>query len=112
MNKKAIAAGVGAAVLAAVPTAMAFAQDFNPSGGTGGSAGSTGTSQGYNQGYDQGSNAGLISSGAQVHGANILFTKGGTTNVSQHTRSSVRGRNGNRAGHANGARGGNAVNRF
>ena len=112
MQRKKIAAVAGAAVLAALPTAMAFA-DFSPSGGNGGTGGTTGSDQGYSQGVSQGYSAGAIDSGASISATGtILFSKGGGLNASQHTRTSVRGRNSNRAGNANGGRGGNAVNRF
>ena len=111
-RKTKLAAVAGAAALAAVPSMMAFAQSFNPSGGNGGTGGTTGSDQGYSQGVSQGYSAGAIDSGASISATGtILFSKGGL-NASQHTRTSVRGRNSNRAGNANGGRGGNAVNRF
>ena len=112
INKKTIAAAVGAAVLAGVPTAMAFA-DFSPSGGSGGSGGSTGYDQGYSQGEYQGYHAGEISSGASISGTNMIFTRSkGGINASQHSHANVQAHNSNRAGNANGGRGGPAFNRF
>src|SRR5436309_874435 len=96
INKKTIAAAVGAAGLAGVPTAMAFA-DFSPSGGSGGSGGSTGYSQGYDQGYEQGYYAGQISSGASISGTNMIFTRSnGGINASQHSHANVPAHNSNR----------------
>src|SRR5205823_2257157 len=111
ISRKTIAATVGAALLAGVPTAMAFA-DFSPSGGSGGTGGTTGSDQGYSQGYEQGEYAGQISSGASISGTNLLFSRGGGLNASQHSHANVRAHNSNKAGNANGGRGGNAFNRF
>ena len=112
IDKKTIAAAVGATLLAGVPTAMAFA-DFNPSGGSGGTGGTTGESQGYEQGAYQGYNAGAISSGASISGTNMIFTRSkGGINASQHSHANVKAHNSNRSGNANGGKGGNAFNRF
>jgi hypothetical protein len=111
MDRKTIAAVVGATVLAGVPTAMAFA-DFSPSGGSGGSGGSAGYEQGYDQGESQGYYAGQISSGASVSGTNLIFSRGGGLNASQHSHANVKAHNSNKAGNANGGKGGNAFNRF
>ena len=111
-RKKTVAAAAGAVVLAGLPSALAFGQSFNPSGGSGGSGGSTGYEQGYSQGYDQGESAGYISTGPALGGGTLtVLTR---TNVNQRTGSkvNVKAHNSNKAGNANGGKGGNAFNRF
>jgi hypothetical protein len=111
ISKRTIAAAMGATVLAAVPTAMAFA-DFSPSGGDGGSGGSTGYSQGHDQGESQGYYAGQIYSGASISGTNLIFGRSSGLNASQHSHANVKAHNSNKAGNANGGKGGNSFNRF
>src|SRR5438270_524850 len=94
-----------------VPTAMAFA-DFSPSDGSGGTGGTTGSDQGYYQGYEQGEYACHISSAAYISGLCLHFSRVGCRTASQHSHANVRAHNSNKAGNANGGRGGNAFNRF
>ena len=114
--------------------------NFDPQGGDGGCGGTSGSSQGFSQGSGQGQSAGGTGSGptigagggesppspsattfgptpvatpAAAGSGTIIFSRGsGGINVSQHTHANVRAHNSNRAGNANGGRGGNASNHF
>lgn len=99
---------------------------FNPVGGAGGNGGSVGDSQGFQQGNGQGQDAGttsgpVIGAGGTTFSATpvaVPAVAGGTvvltrSHINQATgsRTTIKARNRNRAGSANGGAGGTASNR-